>query len=165
MRKLPLLFLCFILLLSGCKSNLSFPLDRFKGNFTAIKKDVKIKGEIISDSNNYMLLKVSSPESMKGCTYIYKDDKLSISFDNMNIDCDSDYLPDTAFSRVIFNVIRSLKKEDNCVLQGSYNSIIEYKGNCDSGEYLIKSEKSSGNIKEISLKEIKIRFNNINEIK
>lgn len=165
MKKLPLLFLCFVLLLSGCESSPTFPCDRFKGNFTAIKKDVKIKGEIISDSNNCMLIKVNEPESMKGCTYSYKDDKLSINYDNMKIDCDSDYLPDTAFAQVVFNVIKSLKKEDNCVLQGSYNSFTEYKGSCNSGEYLIKSDKDNGYIKEISLKEIKIKFKNVSDIK
>lgn len=165
MKKLPLLFLCVIILLGGCKSEAAFPLDKFKGNFTAYEKDVKIKGEIISDSNNYMVLKVSSPKSMKGYTYSYKDDKLKINYSNMNIASETDYLPESAFSQVIFNVIKSLKKEENCVLTGSYNSFSEYKGNCDSGEYRIKSDINRGFIKEISLKEIKIKFNNISEIK
>ncbi len=165
MKKLPLLFLCLIILLGGCKAEPAFPLDKFKGKFTAFEKDVKLKGEIISDSNNCMALKLSSPESMRGYIYKYTDDKLSIHYCNMNIDCEVDYLPKGAFSQVIFSVIKSIKKEENCVLTGSYNSFAEYKGNCNSGEYRIKSDIINGFIKEISLKEIKIKFNNLSYIK
>lgn len=164
MKKLPLLFLCFIFIFGGCKSKPAFPQDRFKGNFSAVEKGAEIKGEIVSNSNNSMLIKVTSPKVMKGYTYRYKDDKLTISYENMNILSESDYLPSSAFPQIVFNVIRSLKKEDNCVLKGSYNSFAEYKGNCDSGEFTIKSEINSGFIKEISLKEIKINFKKLYEI-
>ncbi len=158
MRKIPLLFFCVILILSGCSQSVKYPTDKFKGSYAFTGSGYKIKGDIYSVSNNLMTISVKSPSSMKGYRFKYKNDKLSISYNNMKLKSDREYLPKEAFSQVIFNVIRSLKKDDNCTLQGEYNSFAEYKGSCDSGEYTLKASKNSGLIRQISLKEYSIHF-------
>ncbi|MCH5304328.1 MAG: hypothetical protein J1E41_05645, partial [Ruminococcus sp.] len=106
---------------------------------------------------DFIVIKMKSPECMNGYTYSYKDGNFKISYKNFNIDADGSYLPNTSFAEIIYNVIRSIKKEGNCIYQGEYNSFAEYKGNCDSGMYTLTTDFSTGLIKEISLKENKFK--------
>lgn len=162
MKKLPLLFFCVIIILCGCGNADKPPADRFKADFKAVYKDIKLSGKLYSASNNALVVKLSSPDSLNGYVYNYKNDKLSISYKNMNIKSKYNYLPDTDFSKSVYNVLRSLKKENNCKVINSYNSILEYKGRCDSGDYTISAEKGSGIIKNISIKENKLNIKIIN---
>ena len=158
MRKLPLLFFCVIILLSGCSAVSEPPADKFKADFSASYKGVKLKGKIYSPSNSALTVTLISPKPMRGYVYKYERDKLSLSYDNMNIKSSVNYLPESDFTKSVYNVIKSLKKENNLKTVNSYNSYTEYKGGCESGVYTIKAENSSGFIKNISLKENKIEI-------
>lgn len=158
MRKLPLLFFCVIILLSGCSVVSKPPVDKFKADFSASYKDVKLRGKIYSPSNSALTVTLISPDSMRGYVYKYERDKLSLSYDNMNIKSSVNYLPESDFTKSVYNVIKSLKKENNLKNVNSYNSFTEYKGSCESGVYTIKAESSSGIIRNISLKENKLNI-------
>ena len=166
MRKLPLLFFCVIFLLSGCTGSNKPPSDKFKADFKASYKDVKLSGKIYSASNSALTITLLSPEPMKGYVYKYERDKLSLTFNNMNIKSSVDYLPDSDFTKSVYNIIKSIKKENNLKAVNNYNSLTEYKGKCGSGIYILKTESSSGLIKQISLKENKlsIKLSNVKEI-
>ncbi len=163
MKKLPLLIFLFIFIFCGCTTVYKYPADKFSADFSAKYNSVNIRGKIISSSNKSMIIKIISPETMNGYSYEYKDNALSIKYKNYIIKTEPDYLPDTDFSKILFNTVKSIKKEDNLKLYNNYNSNLEYKGACESGEYTIISDKNSGYIKQISLKENKFKaiFNHI----
>lgn len=167
MKKLPLLFLCVIFLFTGCGKNPAEPVDKFSGNISAEYNGVKIKAEITSCSNNTLNLKITAPKAMKGYKYRFKDDELTLTFKNMKLESDKDYLYKRDFSVITYNILKSIKKEDNLVLRGAYNSFTEYKGGCESGDFILKSDTESGIIKEFSIKELnyKAEFNKLKPIK
>lgn len=167
MKKLPLLIFCLILFFSGCAYADKKPVDKFKADFSANCNDIVLKGKIYSGSNGIMTLSLKSPEALSGYIYEYKNDKLSISYDNMNIKSETGYLPESDFSKILFNVLKSIKNEENYRLNDNYNSILEYKGRCVSGKFILKTDVKSGFIKEISLKENKltVKLNNHRQIK
>jgi hypothetical protein len=164
MKKLPLLFFCLILALSGCTAP-SAPVDSFKAKFKAKSNGVTLKGKIYSSSNNTVTIKISYPDALSGYVYSFKNNKLNLSYNNLYLKSESEYLPEGDFSRTVYNVLRSLKKEDNIKVDKSYNSLTEYKGSCESGKYALVCD-NLGKIKEISLKEnnFNIKFSSISLI-
>lgn len=157
MKKLPLLIFCLIILLCSCSVISKPPADKFKSDFTCKNNGMILKGKIYSYSNNMLTIKLSSPSSMNGYIYRYKNDKFTLSYKNLLITSDTSYLPENDFSRTVFKIIQSLKKENNLVKSDDYNSLTEYNGSCDSGEYKLICG-NSGVIKEISLKENKFNI-------
>lgn len=158
MKKLTLLIFCLAVFFSGCSASVKPPEDNFTAKFSASINGIKLKGSINSVSNNTMTIKITSPKALKGYTYSYKSGRLTLTYKSLELNAEDGYLPKSDFSKMLYNVIKSLKKEDNCVLESSYNFSAEYKGNCDSGKYTLVTDKSSGLIKEISLKENKFTF-------
>lgn len=166
MKKLPLLFFCVIFLFTGCQNAPAEPVDKFSGTLKTVYNGVKVRAELSSGSNNSLNLRLSSPENMNGYSYSFKNDKLVLTYKNFKIKSEKDYLNKRDFSVILYNVVKSFKKEDNLVLRGSYNSFAEYKGDCESGGYILKTEPDSGLPKEISIKELNlnIKFNNVKPI-
>ncbi len=167
MKKLPLLFFCVFFMFAGCGSTAAKPVDKFSGEICSVYNGVKIKAEINSISNNSLNLKITSPKSLRGYNYSFKNDKLLLTYKNLKLESSKSYLNKRDFSVIIYNIISSIKKEDNLVLQGSYNSFSEYKGECESGDYTLKSDMRTGLIKEVSIKELKFKIilKNLKEIK
>lgn len=155
MKKLPLLFFCVIFIFCGCETAPKPPCDKFSSKFTAKYNGERLSGEICSSSNSTLTLSLSSPEALKGCTYFYKGDKLRLTYKNFKLKAEPGYFGEKDFSLIVFNVIKSLKNEENYTLEGVYNSNSEYKGSCGSGKYRITCDKATGLIKQISLKENK----------
>lgn len=155
MKKLPLLIFLLVIILCGCTVIYDTPKDRFGAYFTAEHNNIKIKGEIISSSNNRMILKFTYPKTMDGYLYEYKNDVLNIKYKNYIIKTEPSFLPDSDFSKTVFNTLKSLKNGKNLRLSDGYYSELEYKGSCESGDYTIISDKDNNYINKISFKENK----------
>lgn len=163
MRKITLLFFSVLIILlafTSCHKEPAPIVCNFSGKFTAFCNGVKIQGKAVVNKNNILSLAISSPESMESYTYYYKEDRLFVKFENMKVKAGSNYLPKTAFPSIVYNIFRSLSKENNCYLSGENELYAEYKGNCDSGEYTITTQYSMGTIDEIRIEAIdfKIKF-------
>lgn len=139
---------------ASCKGKPAQLIYNFSGNFTAKCNSVEIKGKALINKNNVISLKLTYPESMSGYSYSYKGDNLIIKYDNMVVDTQSGYLPQTAFPSIVSNVFRSLSIENNCYLSKENDLYGYYKGRCGSGEYNIKALYTTGVICEISISNI-----------
>ncbi len=154
MKKIPLLFFCVIFLFSSCSSQPAPIARNFTANVTATCNRVKIRAKVTAEEHNLLTVNMYSPNALRGYTYTYKDGKLNLSSGNMNIDADENYLPPTAFVQVIYNVLSTIGQEDNCTVNGIYNSSVEYKGSCASGKYTLRSNFSTGAIESIKISSI-----------
>lgn len=151
MKKLPLLFFCVIFLFTSCSSQPA-PIERsFTANVTATCNSLKIRAKVTAEEHNLLTVTMYSPKAVRGYTYTYKDGDVNLSYNNMNIDANGDYLPPTAFPQVIYNVLSTIAQDDNCTLNGIYNSSVEYKGESASGNYTIRSDYSTGAIESIKI--------------
>lgn len=166
MKKIPLLFFCVIFLFCGCSREPEPPEKSFSSKISASLNGIKIKADITSNSSDFITVKLKSPKCLNGYTYSYKDGNFKISYKNFRIKANGNYIPNTSFPQIIYNVIRSMKIEDNCVYQGKYNSLAKFRGRCDSGKYTLTTDFSTGLIKEISIKENKFdaKFTNTKPI-
>ena len=72
----------------------------------------------------------------------------------MIVDAEEGYLPDSAFPAVIYNVLKSLNKENNCYLSSSDNAFAVYKGKSDSGDFILTAEFTTGAVKKIEVESI-----------
>ena len=151
MKKLPLLFFCLILLFTSCSSEPAPTSRSFTANVTATCNGTKFRAKVTSEEHNLLTVTMYSPKAVRGYTYTYKDGGINISSGNMNIDADEDYLPPTAFPQIIYNVLSTIGQEDNCTVNGIYNSSVEYKGSSSSGKYTIRSNFSTGAIESIKI--------------
>ena len=153
MKKITLLFFSVFMVFAftSCKKQPAKVVTDFSAGFTAHCNGVEICGNAVVNKNNVLNLTISSPESMNGYVYSYKDDALTIQFGTMKIETDTNYLPKTAFPSVLYNIFRSLRKDNNCYLDTSTELFAEYKGKCDNGEYTIITQFSMGTISEIKI--------------
>ena len=158
MKKLCLL-LFFIIIsleinLTSCTNEPAPLVKSFTANVTGTCNGEKLKARIISNNQKFLLIEILSPSSMKGYKYTYKDSTLSIKYKTFNVKAQTNYIPNTGFSSIMYNVLSSLSKEQNCRCTGSDKAFAYYKGKCESGEYDIKAEYNSGAIREINIKSI-----------
>ena len=146
MKKLLLIFPVLFLFVS-CGTQSPKPVRGFTADIVSEYNYTEIKAELVADESRYISLRFDSPESMKGSTYIFTDGKVKITSDSAKVSAEDNYLPDTAFPKIVYNVLISLGREGN--LQN--NSQKEYNGSCDSGKFNLTVD-DSGRITAISIK-------------
>lgn len=154
MKKIPLLFFCVIFLFTSCSSEPAPIARSFTANVTATCNGIKIRAKVTAEEHNLLTVTMYSPKAVRGYSYTYKDGSINISSGNMSIDADGDYLPPTAFPQIIYNVLSTVGQEDNCTVNGIYNSSVEYKGSSSSGKYTIRSDFSTGAPESIKISAI-----------
>ena len=154
MKKLSLLFLFVLLFLTSCSSSPAPIARSFSAQVSATSGTVDIKGKITANKENLFVAQVYSPNTMKGYTYTYKNSKLRMEYKGMIVDAEEGYLPDSAFPAVIYNVLKSLNKENNCYLSSSDNALAVYKGKSDSGDFILTAEFTTGAVKKIEVESI-----------
>lgn len=155
MKKPLLIFIFIIIMLTSCSVKPAEPDLNFSARIKASFDGTKISGRLIADKHNIVNLTLSSPSSMKGCSYSYKNSKVRIKYKNMKLQADDNYLPDTAFPQIIYNVLKALNK-GKYTLKTAHNSFAEYKGKSLSGSFTIKTVLRSGRITQIKLKDRKL---------
>ena len=78
--------LTLILFLSACKKNeTEFILDKFSGNVSFYAEGTEYKGDFILKNKDEMYFKVSSPETISGCEFSFKNGEISLSYDGIII--------------------------------------------------------------------------------
>lgn len=164
MKKITLLFsFVLIFIFTSCKNQPAPIVRNFSATFTAQCNGVEVTGKFVVNKNKVTSIKVTSPDAMKGYLYYYKNDNLTIEYEEMKVVTQPDYLPKTALPSILYNIFSSLSKENNCYLYQSDEYYAVYKGNCDSGKYIIKTQYSMGTITEITIDNIafSVRFRDI----
>lgn len=154
MKKILFLLLSFIFILSSCSPEPAAVQRCFTANVSAKCSFAELRGELSVAENDVLTLKITSPESLKGFTYKYKNGKLKISLENLNIRSEKAYLPDNALPSVLYNVISSIGRKDNCTLAGADGEVATYAGKSDSGEYKLTADFKTGRIKKIIVEEL-----------
>ncbi len=151
MRKIALLFFVCVLFLTSCSSEPSDIITNFSATTKIEYNNVNIEGNIVTNKNNILTFTVTSPTSMEGYEYNYKNGELTINYGNLTVNAEQDYLPQYSFVKVLYNVLTSLSAENNCYLDSSDNALAWYKGSCNSGKYSIEAEYSTGVIHKITV--------------
>lgn len=153
LKIIPIFILC--LTLCSCSKKPAEIKKDFSATIDCDYNGTKLKAEINAEKHNDLVIKMLEPRGVEGYAYTYKGGRLNINYNELNIDSADDYLPSSSFAEAIYNVLKSVNSE-KAVLNGSYNSLAEYKGKCDSGNYILKTDINTGYISELEIKEIKL---------
>lgn len=151
MKKLSAILL-LIIVLTGCSSKPAKIKTEFKAKIKCTYNDINIKADITSANHN-IIIRILSPENLNGCVYKYNGSKLTVTYNDLMLNAEKDYLPDDDFANILYNVITTVDKDDITFIQRSDNNA-RYKGKCDSGEFIISSDYNSGYISKIELKDL-----------
>lgn len=156
MKKITLLFFSVLIIVScvACQKEPAPIVVNFSADFTAQCNGVEMSGNTVVNENNMVSLTLTEPDAMKGYTYTFKNSQFIMEYDGMKVEADTNYLPKTAFPSIIYNVFRSLKKENNCYLDTTTELFANYKGNCDLGEFIIITQYTMGTISEIKIENL-----------
>ena len=153
LKIIPIFILC--LTLCSCSKKPAEIKKDFSSTIDCDYNGTKLKAEISAEKHNDLVIKMLEPRGVEDYAYTYKGGRLNINYNDLNIDSADDYLPSSSFAEAIYNVLKSVNSE-KAVLNGSYNSLAEYKGKCDSGNYILKTDINTGYISELEIKEIKL---------
>ena len=151
MKKL-LLFLPIILILTACGAKPASIQKNFKAEASCVYNDIKIKADVISE-NHIITIIMKKPDNLKGYTFRYKGSKLTVTYKNLKLKAEKDYLPASAFPSIINNVLDAVN-HDGINYSGSYKNKAEYKGKSESGEFIFTSDYNTGFIKNIKLRKL-----------
>lgn len=159
MKKLLSLNLCvfFILLLCSCQEPQPHaPAVDFSAEITVAVGGVQISGGFSNTRQGVMTISVTSPDSLSGVKYGYKDGKLELSLDGLVCRTTSVYLPAQSFANRIFDCMTLLKNEESY----TYNSRKENNAVFKAGEYAVYTDFETGLISKIETEEMTAEFSN-----
>ena len=142
-----------ILIMTSCAANPAPIQKEFSAIVTSEYNGITIKAEVKS-TNHTLIIKMKSPESMKGCTYTYKGSDLTVEYCELKLSAECGYFPDNAFPEIINNVLETVNSGET-VLSGKYNNKALYSGKSDSGEFTLTCDYNMGYISELELKDYK----------
>lgn len=108
-------------------------------NFTAQANIITDKDNILCSlsraANNVSCINIYEPQQLKGLKFVCSDDKYSVEYDNLLYETDDLYLPDTAFSKAIMNVLDSIESKESLEQIDMYDKISVLKGKCNLGDF------------------------------
>lgn len=154
MRKFALLFFVVVLIFTSCNKDVAPMALNFSSQINIHYNDIKIKGQVVFNPNNILELSVSSPSSLKGYTYKFKDDVLELIYNDLFVKAEKDYLPNNSFFKVLYNVLNSLKLKENYKLNSTVDYFAEYIGLVNNMDCIVRIEKSTGVIRKIYIEKI-----------
>ena len=159
-----LLVLCYIvsLFISGCDQGDTPPkLQRdFDGVVTVENGDAQFEdfclmAEISVCNLSQTEITLVSPHQLKGLSYIW-DEGFEMVYLDLHCKTETNYLPEFSFAQGIYNVLKSLRKNNKATHSQDNNWLFE--GKCESGEYKVLAD-DRGYIKNISIEEINLSVN------
>lgn len=151
MKKL-LAVIPIILILTSCALSPAEIQKNFKAEVFCDYNGVNIEADA-ECQNHSLKIEIKSPENLKGYIYDYKNSKLSVKYKELELDCDTEYLPKNAFSNVLYYTLNSLDKESTSFC-GEYKDKARYKGKCEAGNFTIDCDYNTGYISDIEIKSI-----------
>ena len=156
MKKPLLILFLAVIFLTSCAVKPAEPELKFRKRIKASFNSTKITAEISSDSHK--LLTITLKSQMKGCVYAYRDGKIKITYMNLFVSAEDNYLPDSAFPQKIYNVYKRLRL-GKYELKRANNSFAEYKGESESGGFILRTDIKTGEPIELSVSDnLNIKF-------
>ncbi len=159
MKKTGVILLSFFILFFGACSTHTPPVPQM--DFTvsilirqedSLKERNSYQARLTSTSQGAVMLKVQSNDVLGNLQYTFED-KLTLSFGDMHLVTEINYLPSTSSSQAIYNVLFDLPRTGEFV--GFEEDEAVFHGVTPGGEYRVKTDKE-GRIEEISIEEINL---------
>ncbi len=147
------IILPLILIMTSCAAEPAPIQKEFSAIVTSEYNGIKIKAEV-KPTNHTLIIKLKSPESLKGCTYTYRGSDLTVEYNELKLNAECGYLPENAFPNIIYNVLETVNSGET-VLSGKYNNNALYSGKSNSGEFTLTCDCNTGYISELELKDFK----------
>ena len=118
----------------------------------ALNGNNSYQARLTAVSQGAMVLKVQSNDVTGNLQYTFED-KLTLSFGDMHLVTETDYLPKNSSPQAIYNVLFDLPRAGEFVRFEDDEAV--FRGITPSGEYTVKTDED-GRIEEISIKEINL---------
>ena len=141
-----------ILLLTSCITNPAPVQKEFCATVKSEYNGVNIKADVKSE-NHTLTIGFKAPKNLKGYIYKYSGSDLSVEYGDIILNSEYDYLPQKAFTNVLYNVLKEIERDKtNC--SGEYGAKARRSGKSASGEFAVEYDYYTGYISKIELKEI-----------
>lgn len=161
MKKIFLLNLCafFLFVFSSCGvSAPQKPVTNFSATMQVNMNNQQVTGEFSNTYQGVMTFSVTSPDTLKGFSYVYKDNKLQLSFENINCDTTCEYLPENNYLNRLYACLHSLGKEENYSCKSSDETETCYTVSAENLNFNIYTNSKTGIINKIEADGIEIVF-------
>lgn len=103
-----LIFLCAILLPS-CSREPPMLSENISADISVSKDGEVLGGCSVSGSSDILCITLLSPENAAGISYTYEDEKLTVTYQELQCITDAGYLPDSSDVSVLYDGLKSLK--------------------------------------------------------
>lgn len=106
------------ILFTGCEKQKQIePKTVFNADFTLYYNEMQIKGELISNNDNSVVINVSSPETLKGLKVSAKDGNFEAIYNGIKVSYTKNDLPDGAFFKLILISLQKITQTDSALFE------------------------------------------------
>lgn len=163
-----ILLMIFSVILSGCakepaKSKL--PLKEHAGGYSTTAnityKELRAVAAISQETPSSCSVTFESPPSLESMGFIFRQDGVDMSYKGLSFSFEPDSLPGGAVARLAVSAINKAMNDDGLSV-GIDGSALEVRGIMESGDFILRMDKETGNLIKLSVpgEELEIEFVN-----
>ncbi len=155
-----LLLSFFILFFCGCKAKEPpDPLVEFSASAVVCIDDKlhsrsEFQAQVTSAAQGVLSVTLTGPSELAGLSCRWGDG-FEMSYKDLCLKGEENYLPDFAFQRAIYDVLKSLPQKATCT--SFADGVATFEGSIPAGEYTLTTD-TEGYIQEISVEEINLEM-------
>lgn len=111
-RALSALCVLFILtFLSGCGKAEKTAVTDFSADFTAVYRDMELRGRLTADRRGLLTVELDSPDTLDGTVISYKNGEAELKRDGLICTADEAFIPRSGFPSLLKAALRALNNE------------------------------------------------------
>lgn len=151
-------FFIFAFLMSSCKSQSPIkPVTNFSAIAEIQADNIKLIGEFSNTYQGLMTFSVTEPETLKGLNYVFKNNELEISFEEIKLNTTNEYLLDENNIKLLFDCFYNIGKEEyTCIDSDEFQAC--YETDVNGRTCLVYINQQNGMIEKIETENMNIIF-------
>ncbi len=142
-------FVPLLLILGGCSDIAKTPPQiqtAFSANATVTISEQELTCTVTRIPQGAETISLITPKTLKGVTYKWLDGNCTITYDTLNFQTDSLFLPDNTFISCWIDLWQSV---DTAVYKSTENETAQFNGTCKNGQFTIYTDTKSGLAKKV----------------
>lgn len=159
-RLLLLLFMAVtIVIVGGCGSiqlQPKEPVMAFCADAQVEYKECTLQCSFSRANQGIASISVTAPPQLKGITYKWLGGEYSVGYNNAEKSMQSCPLPQSSFASAMVNSINKLSEENGYKTKSEKDGNVTYLGECDSGNFQITVDGSTGYITEVKIEDLNL---------
>lgn len=158
-RLLGMVLLMAICLVSCKSSNIALHqvVTNFSADVTVTMNESEICCTLTRAAEGVGTIAVTKPEALSSMCFLWQGNSYGLSYQGLQCTTEHPFLPNSSFAAALMNVLNASSQYESLKLVSQENGKAVFSGECDSGQFKIAVNISSGFIEEVTIDDLKLK--------